>query len=689
MTITSTDTRIAYAGDNTSTSFAVLFQFFGPDELAVYATTDGADTLLERGVHYTVTGGNGATGTVLAVTAPAVGTTWSITRATALTQQLGLPVTGPLPGPSLERSLDRLTAQAQETAAGLRRAIRMPQGEAPIVELPTAAQRANMNLTFNDAGAPIASLPIDDAVPVSSVMQPVLAAATLPEARNLMGAVSKTGDTMTGRLTLPSVTLAGNAAQMISPIANPNVLAVNPVSGETTSETEHEFLFSINYISSNGEAATVPEAKNKVALYVATRADLGSGNVWAFNPLLEITAGACAIGGSQIAEFDLANNSGVHFGDTAGAAGIVQPAVFGEQITGISSHRSTAASVLFGTLTDFSPMWNRGYVIGDDCVAQASFADYGQALISHDIRGSHSYGIDARNGVCTDGVLRLGNQQKIVGRNAADSADYSLLQTTSGDDITVGAATTPYLLVATSAGLAPSADNTLVLGVTGARWSAVWAANGTIQTSDPALKRDIEDLAGVDIAAIIEAIAPISYRWTDGGSQPVEVEHEEDVPVTELREWEETVVEVRNGQPTRVKVQRREHVPVFDTVRVVDEDGAPAFREVPASAARRDASGAVIRPARPARTVPLMHRVPRMERRLVKRIEMQPREGRRVHWGFSAAEVEKIADLAGRDFGGFVRAEDGTLSMRPDQMIPIVWEALRRLMKRVAALEAQ
>ena len=64
MTITSTATRIAYAGNGSSTAFAVPFQFFGPDELRVYSVTSAeVETLLERGVHYTVTGGAGSTGT--------------------------------------------------------------------------------------------------------------------------------------------------------------------------------------------------------------------------------------------------------------------------------------------------------------------------------------------------------------------------------------------------------------------------------------------------------------------------------------------------------------------------------------------------------------------------------------------------------------------------------------------------
>lgn len=188
MTITSTDTRVAYGGNGATTVFAVPFQFFGADELAVFATTAGVDTLLQRGVHYTVTGGNNATGTVVATTAPATGTTWTITRATAATQQLRLLNGGPLPGPSVERSLDRLTALAQESAAGLRRAIRMPAGEAADAPLlPAAAARAGKVLAFDSSGNPTASTIAPTTVAISAAMQPVVNSATVLVARAALG----------------------------------------------------------------------------------------------------------------------------------------------------------------------------------------------------------------------------------------------------------------------------------------------------------------------------------------------------------------------------------------------------------------------------------------------------------------------------------------------------------------------
>jgi hypothetical protein len=407
---------------------------------------------------------------------------------------------------------------------------------------------------------------------------------------SVLGAVAKSGDTMTGRLTVPAFTSTSSvAAETILPIGNPSLLSFNSISGTTTSSTEDEFSLAVNFVSNTGAAATVPTAKNKVALYAAIQADSGSGNVWAFNPLLLINSGACTIGGAQIAEFDLANNSGTHFGDAGGFP--AQPAVFGMQISGISTNRATAAVAVLGNLSDLvSPMWNQGLIFAAQSVRLTTIADYTNSATSIDLQGNHTgYGVDFYSGSFASGAIRLDSQARIVARNAADSANFDVLKTSSSDSLMLGASASPYVIATASVGFVPETDNTMSLGVSGSRWAAVWAVNGTIQTSDPREKTDIETLSDVPVGEIIDAIKPITFRWIEGGK---------------------------------------------------DADGNP---------------------------------VP----------------GKRTHWGFNAEEVETIADIAGRDFGGFVKAEDGTLAMRPDQMIPILWEEMRHLRARVAELEGR
>ena len=80
--------------------------------------------------------------------------------------------------------------------------------------------------------------------------------------------------------------------------------------------------------------------------------------------------------------------------------------------------------------------------------------------------------------------------------------------------LTVNATTGAATVAAT---LRPGTDNAMSLGGSGARWSTIWAATGTIQTSDSREKTDIGpcDL-GLDF---ILALNPVRYRWTVGGNE--------------------------------------------------------------------------------------------------------------------------------------------------------------------------
>lgn len=62
----------------------------------------------------------------------------------------------------------------------------------------------------------------------------------------------------------------------------------------------------------------------------------------------------------------------------------------------------------------------------------------------------------------------------------------------------------------------PGADNTYACGGTTNRWTAIYAVNGTIQTSDANMKRDIED-ARLGLGFIM-SLKPRSYRWRGEGT---------------------------------------------------------------------------------------------------------------------------------------------------------------------------
>ena len=86
-----------------------------------------------------------------------------------------------------------------------------------------------------------------------------------------------------------------------------------------------------------------------------------------------------------------------------------------------------------------------------------------------------------------------------------------------------GGANTTRLSIDNGGAVRPGADNAQSCGTSSFRWSAVYAVNGTIQTSDARQKMDIADSAlGL---AFINALRPVSYKWIIGG-QDVVADHD-------------------------------------------------------------------------------------------------------------------------------------------------------------------
>jgi hypothetical protein len=69
-------------------------------------------------------------------------------------------------------------------------------------------------------------------------------------------------------------------------------------------------------------------------------------------------------------------------------------------------------------------------------------------------------------------------------------------------------------IVGNTLAMGPGGDNTFSCGSSGLRWTAVWAVNGTIQTSDSRLKTNVTPSPlGLNF---ISKLKPISYKWISG-----------------------------------------------------------------------------------------------------------------------------------------------------------------------------
>lgn len=225
-----------------------------------------------------------------------------------------------------------------------------------------------------------------------------------------------------------------------------------------------------------------------------------------------------------------------------------------------------------------------------------------------------------------------------------------------------------------SCDIRPVTDNTNALGGLSNRFTAVYAVNGTIQTSDPSLKTDISDLP--ESLGLVRHLSPKTFKWKVGGHEATWVEEEQEVQETKLVEHEINEPVVEDGKAIlRKKIILRE-VPVFDEYPVFDDHGEAVYDTV------KTQNGLVIRKQR-------VHKVPRMVKQLVKVQKHIEREGKRTHWGFLATDVRDVFANTGRDFAGYVLGEDGTHHLRPDQLIPVLWKAVQELSDQLDELKSQ
>jgi hypothetical protein len=131
MTVSSTTTSVSYTGDASTTDFAVTFPFLGTgssSELTVVerVIATGAETTKSYTSHFTVTGGDGETGTVIAASAPASTVQWHIRRNTTATQTTDYVTNDPFAADTFELSLDRLAMSGQERDGDISQAFSFP-----------------------------------------------------------------------------------------------------------------------------------------------------------------------------------------------------------------------------------------------------------------------------------------------------------------------------------------------------------------------------------------------------------------------------------------------------------------------------------------------------------------------------------------------------------------------------------
>lgn len=204
MTVLTSSNKVVIPGDGVTTSFS--FPFIGVDAAyldIIYTDAAGNETTIAQGPGSTqcqVTLNAAAPGALWGVggtvvynpagTPIALGTSLTIARQLPLTQTISLQNQASYGqyASAAEQADDLLEMQTQQVSELFQRALVAPISDplAPL-PLPTAQQRAGQYLAFDAGGNPIAASGPAGNVPISTAMQPVVAAATLALARSAMG----------------------------------------------------------------------------------------------------------------------------------------------------------------------------------------------------------------------------------------------------------------------------------------------------------------------------------------------------------------------------------------------------------------------------------------------------------------------------------------------------------------------
>ena len=209
--------RISYAVAQgaTQTSFAVPFEFFASADLNVYV--DG--TLKTLTTHYTVSGGDGSTGTVtISVTGATGGSTVVITRDVALERTTDFPSSGPFQIGALNTELDRLTAIAADLDDKAGRALQLTDFDvAASLVLPTVDNRKGKTLAFNaSSGAVEAGPTISDVQTVSAAAADIQTLAHIEDGTDATDAIQTVAGIASNVSTVAGVSSAVSTVAGIS-----------------------------------------------------------------------------------------------------------------------------------------------------------------------------------------------------------------------------------------------------------------------------------------------------------------------------------------------------------------------------------------------------------------------------------------------------------------------------------------
>ena len=227
--------RVSYTVSEgaTQTSFTVNFEFFADADLRVFVD----NTLKTITTHYTVSGGNGSTGTVtMSVTGASGGSTVVIVRAIALERTTDFPTSGAFNISSLNTELDRIIAIHADVDDTADRGLRLQESDdAVATTLPLKDARKGTVLAFNaTTGVPEAGPSISSVTTVATQSANINTVAGISADVTTVAGIASNVTTVAGISS--NVSAVGSIASNVTTVAGvaSNVTTVAGIASDVT-----------------------------------------------------------------------------------------------------------------------------------------------------------------------------------------------------------------------------------------------------------------------------------------------------------------------------------------------------------------------------------------------------------------------------------------------------------------------
>ncbi len=275
MTVSSTENRKTFVGNGVTVAFGTSpVVFFDAADLTVYkvVTATGAATLQVLNTDYTVAGGDGSTGTVTAMVAPAVGETYVIVRDLDLTQEVDFVNNEATDAEVAETALDRQVMVAQQLSARIDRSFVLSDSDVSGADTTIPTPEASKFLGWNAGGTALVNYSAADIdlTIVSAFMATFLDDSDATAARDTLSA-AKSGIITGSGLTMSTAKLLGRTTASSGAVEE---LAIASVAGNSAQDFRLSLTTALPVTTSDvtgaGTLYAVPYKGKYIDLYDGT-----------------------------------------------------------------------------------------------------------------------------------------------------------------------------------------------------------------------------------------------------------------------------------------------------------------------------------------------------------------------------------------------------------------------------------